>query len=305
MNLSQPVTEIIRQRVSCRTYDGRPIAAEQQQLLEAYLASSGAGPFGTEPRFKLVAATERDREALKGLGTYGFIRGNTGFVIGAITHGAHNLEDFGYLLERIVLYATDLGLGTCWLGGTFTKSRFARQIGVTRQESVPAVLAIGYAAERQAAVDAIVRQSARGDHRLPWDRLFLEAIPEARSGAPLTKETAGPYALPLEMVRLGPSASNKQPWRILKDGNTWHFALQRTPGYREGRIMRFMKIADMQRIDMGIAMCHFELSARELGLAGRWTACEPDIPEPDRLGEYIVSWVDTAHSSGRKRDGQS
>jgi hypothetical protein len=294
MSFSQPVTEIIRQRFSCRTYDGRPIADEQRQLLETYLTSSGQGPFGTQPRFKLVAATADDESALKGLGTYGFIRGATGFVIGAMKDGAGNLEDFGYLLERIILYATDLGLGTCWLGGTFTKSRFARRISATRQESVPAAVSTGYVAERQTFADSMSRQVSRGDHRLPWARLFWKA----QSGAPLAEGEAGPYAEPLEMVRLGPSASNKQPWRIAKDGDTWHFYLQRTPGYREGALKRIVGIADMQRIDMGIAMCHFELSARELGLAGRWAVSEPGIPAGDRLGEYTVSWVDTTQSSG-------
>ena len=294
MSFSQPVTEIIRQRFSCRTCDGRPIAGEQRQLLEAYLASSGPGPFGTQPRFKLVAATAGDESALKGLGTYGFIRGATGFVIGAMKNGTGNLEDFGYLLERIILYATDLGLGTCWLGGTFTRSRFARRISATRQESVPAVVSVGYAAERQTVADSLSRQVSRGDHRLPWAKLFCGA----QSGVPLTEEEAGPYAQPLEMVRLGPSASNKQPWRIVQDGHTWHFYLQRTPGYREGALKRLVGIADMQRIDMGIAMCHFELSARELGLTGGWTASEPGIPAGDGLGEYTVSWLDAGQSAG-------
>jgi len=36
--------------------------------------------------------------------------------------GDKNLEDFGYLMEEAILFATGLGLGTCWLGGSFTKS---------------------------------------------------------------------------------------------------------------------------------------------------------------------------------------
>jgi hypothetical protein len=64
----------------------------------------------------------------------------------------------------------------------------------------------------------------------------------------------------------------------------------------------------MQRIDMGIAMCHFELSARELGLAGRWAVSEPGIPTGDGLGEYTVSWLDADQSAGvqtEKNDEQS
>ena len=69
-------------------------------------------------------------------------------------------------------------------------------------------------------------------------------------------------------VRQGPSASNKQPWRILKSADRFHLYLQRTRGYRNV-FTRMAQVDDMQRIDMGIAMCHFELTARELGLSGK------------------------------------
>jgi hypothetical protein len=51
-----------------------------------------------------------------------------------------------------------------------------------------------------------------------------------------------------------------------------------------------MQMADIQRIDMGIAMSHFELTANELGLAGSWQLRDPDLEVPDDLTEYIVTW---------------
>ena len=97
--------------------------------------------------------------------------------------------------------------------------------------------------------------------------------------------------MPLEMVRKAPSASNKQPWRIIKDQNTWHFYLMRTPGYLDNRYLKIMKIEDLQRVDMGIAMCHFELTTRELGLPGDWTILKSRVDQPGPVGEYLVSWV--------------
>jgi hypothetical protein len=92
------------------------------------------------------------------------------------------------------------------------------------------------------------------------------------------------------MVRLGPSASNKQPWRVVERGAAWHLYIQRTPGYRERWVMRLLNIADMQRLDAGIAMCHFELTAAELGLEGTWAIEAPDIERPDASTEYIATW---------------
>jgi hypothetical protein len=44
-------------------------------------------------------------------------------------------------------------------------------------------------------------------------------------------------------------------------------------------------------MDMGIAMCHFELTAGESDLHGGWEVNEPAIEKPDELTEYIASWV--------------
>lgn len=286
MDYTKPITEIIKQRFSSRAYIEKPIEAKTQQWLTEALASLPSAPGGTAARFELAAATEQDRNLLKGLGTYGFIRGATGFIVGAAGPGEKNLEDYGYLMERAVLHATDLGLGTCWLGGSFTKSNFARKISAAREEIVPAVAATGYMAEADAGQD-VIRLRVGGNRRLAWESLFFDE----KFGAPLSAPAAGRYATPLEMLRLGPSASNKQPWRIVRAGQAWHFYMQRTPGYRDGFLQRLMKVDDIQRLDMGIAMCHFELTAREMGLNGHWNIQEPDLGKPDALTEYTASWV--------------
>lgn len=93
------------------------------------------------------------------------------------------------------------------------------------------------------------------------------------------------------MARLAPSASNKQPWRVVRDGAGWHFYCQRTPGYGKGSfIFTVLRIADLQRLDVGIAMCHFELTARQLGLPGRWVSADPGLEPVDKHTLYISSW---------------
>jgi nitroreductase len=283
---SQPVPDLIRRRFSCRSYASEPIGKPEREQLDAALAAAVRGPLGSPLRFRLIAATAEDNQSLRGLGTYGFIRGATGFIIGAAPRAEKNLEDFGYRLEQIILLATDLGLGTCWLGGTFTQSSFAAKISRTKEESLPAVVAIGRIADPEKSKRDGIRLLAGSDRRRPWDDLFFQDS----FGSPLARDAAGPYAEPLEMVRLGPSASNKQPWRILRAGSDWHFYLQRTKGYREGFFQRVLQVADIQRIDMGIAMCHFELAARALGLQGGWLEREPAIEKPSDLTEYCISW---------------
>jgi hypothetical protein len=92
-------------------------------------------------------------------------------------------------------------------------------------------------------------------------------------------------------VRNGPSASNQQPWRIVKqaDSNTFHFYLQRTKRYQSRNRILF-GMADLQRVDMGIAMCHFEMTAVDLGLAGQWRFEEPDVGKLPDQTSYVASW---------------
>jgi hypothetical protein len=192
-------------------------------------------------------------------------------------------------MEQIVLAATDLGLGTCWLGGTFNKSAFSRKIELQAGERIPAILAIGVMDDAVQAQQGLIRQQVKGDRRISWEELFFDGS----WGVSLTRERAGRYVTALEMVRLGPSASNKQPWRIVQVEGALHFFLQRTKGYRN-LVTRLVQIDDMQRLDMGIAMCHFELSARELGLEGQWGKVDHGLTLPDDQIEYISSWLLTS-----------
>jgi nitroreductase len=284
--MNHPVQEIIEQRYSCRSYVDEPILETHQQTLTKFLETQRIGPLGTRARFELVAATQDDRKSLKGLGTYGFIKNPTGFIIGALEQGPKNLEDYGYLLEHVVLSATDIGLGTCWLGGSFNKSGFAKKISLRDEETIPAVVATGYSAEMKGN-DGRFRRYVNPNRRLPMEQLFFTTT----FGNALTMLSAGSYAQPLEMVRWAPSASNKQPWRIVQIGNAWHFYLQRTKGYGKGSILySVLRLADLQRVDIGIAMCHFELTARELALNGRWEINNPQIPIPENT-EYTVTWI--------------
>lgn len=279
-----PVAQTAHRRYSCRTYLSEPLPAVRREKVAELLAAVKSGPFDTPVRFRLLAADQNDTKALRGLGTYGFISGAPAFIVGAVARGARDLEDYGHTLERVVLGATDLGLGTCWLGGSFSRSHFAQAVELGPNESLPAVAALGNPVEH--AERGLMRRFIGGHKRLPFGQLFFD-----RSFTqPLTPDAAGPYAAVLATLRIGPSASNKQPWRVLREGEAWHLFLRRTPGYREGTVLtRLLQTADLQRVDMGIAMCHFELAARELGLDGRWVHKAPPLELPEGT-EYSATW---------------
>jgi nitroreductase len=282
----KPITEIIRARSSWRSYDGRPLEPEDRARLEDFLASSEAGPFGGRARLKLVEASAEDRAELRKLGTYGMVRGARTFLAGAVRRGAMDLEDYGCVFERAVLEATALGLGTCWLGASFDHSGFARAIDLRKDEIIPAVSPVGYVASTRSLVDATTRFFARSGKRKAWEELFFDGD----FATPLAAEAAGPYAEVLEMVRLAPSASNRQPWRVVKEAgrDVFHLFINRSAVY--SRFTTNVAGADLQRIDMGIACCHVELAARELALGGKWEVRKPpEIDLPART-TYVATW---------------
>lgn len=285
-NGAQPVTDIMKRRYSCRSYRPDHLPEGTVRELESYLQENSGSPFDSAIRFVLVASSEGDTEALRGLGTYGFIKNPAAFFIGALKMSPYCYEDYGFLMEKNVLSATSLGLGTCWIGGSFTRSSFAERIGCAGDERVPAVVAVGIVAERTTVMDSMARFTARSRKRKPWSEIIFQGD----FGAPLSPEEAGPYRGALEMLRIAPSASNKQPWRIVKGGTSdaYHFYLCRSKSY--GLSLKVTGADDLQRIDMGIAMCHFELSAREAGLQGRWQTLDP-APSGPKGCEYLVSWV--------------
>lgn len=65
--------------------------------------------------------------------------------------------------------------------------------------------------------------------------------------------------------------------------NAVHFYLKRSKGFGHDSDL------DMQKIDMGIALCHFALTAKDKGLNVRFTQMD-SMPVSESDMEYIVSY---------------
>jgi hypothetical protein len=279
MKYEHSITDIIKNRTSQRTYDGLPLDVAKKTAIQTVLQNPASGPFGGKVRLSLLEQDTPVNKPQK-LGTYGIIKGTNSFLVGAVKKSDRALEDFGFVFESIILKATDLDLGTCWLGGSFKRSAFAAAINMQPDEIIPAVSPIGNTKKKRSLRDRTIRLLASSKERKSWSELFYEE----EFSNPLPEDSAGSYATVLEMVRLAPSASNKQPWRILHADGCYHLFLKRTKGYGG------MLAVDIQRVDMGIAMCHFELTARELNISGQWDSLISVSQMQNGGVEYIASW---------------
>ncbi|MHA2281121.1 MAG: nitroreductase family protein [Promethearchaeota archaeon] len=282
MKFTKPITEVIKKRTSWRTYTNEPLERDiREKMINLMKDDDFGSPFSEQAgqaRFELLNIPEFDPSESKNLGTYGTIEGVQNFIVGAIEKSKYDREHFGYILESIILAATDLGLGTVWLGGTFNRSLFSAKINKKENEIVPAITPIGYPAARTSK-EITIRSYAKADKRFPWEKLFFEGD----FSTPLVVEKE--FFAIIENVRLGPSAGNFQPWRIVKDPveNNFHFYLLYAAD-KMGKVYNVFK-----RLDIGIAVSHFNLSVKELGIKGKWIFEQPNISKIDGL-EYIISW---------------
>lgn len=274
------IIDAIQARSSRRSYQPEALTPNTISRIAIILQNVPAGPFKTGSTFHLINKAAAANQKIK-LGTYGFISGAQHFIVGKTIPGEEAFVDYGYRMEWIILQLTALGLGTCWLGGTFSRGEFARLVDLQKKEFIPAITPVGYATEHRSVRDRLIRLGAGSKNRKTWAELFFDRDFEK----PLDEITTGKYAQVLEMVRRAPSASNKQPWRVIKADNAFHFYLQRAAGYN-----RMLPTIDLQWMDMGIALCHFELSASELHLNGKWQSFDPGLILPEST-EYILSWV--------------
>ncbi len=265
------IKDLVKNRRSVRSYDGREVTAEDKAKLCDFMENI-ENPYGINVEFKLMDAGEHGLKCPVVVGTDLYVGGKTKRVPSAF-------EAFGYSFEMLVLYAQSLGIGTVWLGGTMNRPAFEAAMGLAEDEMMPCASALGYPANKMSLRESMMRKAIKADERLPFEELFFDGSFDT----PLTEEKAGKLAYPLEMVRWAPSAVNKQPWRIVAESNAVHFYLKRSSGFGNHKAL------DMQRIDMGIALCHFDLAARELGLKPSFAQDDPRIPHDDGT-VYIASY---------------
>ena len=243
------MNNIIRHRRSVRTFNGVPLKPETAEEVLDY-ANSVENPYGLSIQWYLLDVR---KEGLK----CPVITGTDTFIAGKMKRAPHGEEAFGYAFEKVVLFAESKGLGTTWIGGTMDRKAFEQAIGLAPDEVMPCVSPLGVPAEKMSVKETLMRI--------------------------LKPDRYGDLTDAFEMVRWSPSAVNKQPGRLILDGNDVHFYEKKAKGYVDATGW------DMQKIDLGIALCHFEIGVREAGRSCEFLLSDPGVIAPDDT-YYIATY---------------
>jgi len=145
----------------------------------------------------------------------------------------HMKEKSGYYGELIVLEATKLGLGTCWVGGTFDKG--SSLFPLKEDESLVCVITVGLTPKEQTIHDKIIYTLAHRGSK-PLEKLYLAE-----------EEPPAWFLTGVKAAALAPSAANVQPVRFRYSAGEAFASVQDPGGFR--------------LVDLGIAKAHFALAA--------------------------------------------
>lgn len=274
--LAIDVKEAVKKRVSTRSFEERSLTEEDKNKLINFYKSL-TNPFGIDVRVEYISKNT-GVENVK-LGTYGTIKGAKDFLAIIVKDEPFAMEAVGYQIENLILYATDMGLGTVWLAATFSRKDFENVMEIQSDDLFPCISPIGYPSEKRSIIEKITRASLGSKNRKEWNKLFyLEDFSQA-----LSESEAGKYKLALEMLRLAPSSTNAQPWAVVKQGNIFHFFCS----YKDSISDDMKKI---KHLDLGTALSHFHQTAMSDGLSGDFEVKDISFSIPENM-HYVISYI--------------
>lgn len=266
------VLELIQDRRSVRSFDGSELSHAEKSSLRSF-ASSVDNPWGRFVEFRLL---EKEEHVLSSP----VIKGETAYLGAKTSKRPYAEEALGFSFEMLMLYALSLGLGSVWLGGTLDRRAFERAMDLESDELMPCVSPVGHPAARMSLRETVMRRGAAVTPRQDFSSLFFTGD----FNHPLAEDAAGILLEPLKAVLRAPSAVNRQPWRVVCCDDSVHFYVKHSFG------LASKVTGDLQKIDLGIAICHFSLASEAVGLPVRFHLDDPGIAIPADH-EYIASYI--------------
>jgi len=175
------------------------------------------------------------------------------------------LENAGFILQQIDLFLSSKGYGSCYVGMAMPSGEAK---GMSELEYV-IVLAFGRPAETL--------------YRTDISQFRRKALSEIADASELIEDVDyfDITADIIDSVRLAPSATNSQPWFLITDKRRLDFFCEK-PNF-----IKAIGYKKMNRIDMGIALCHCALAAEHLGRVWKF-AREEDEAKKCPKGYYYT-----------------
>lgn len=211
------ILETMKVRHSVRSYNDRKIEADAANMLRSVINGCNK-----ESGLHIQLCLDEPKAFDSFIAHYGKFS-NVNNYVALIGKKSKELDEkIGYFGEKIVLKATELGLGSCWTALTYSKGKCGCTL--EKGEKLVCVIALGY--------------FDKGG--VPHKTKSIEALSHVNGDMPDW------FRHGMEAALLAPTAMNQQKFLISRDGDT---------------VMAKAGIGFYTKIDLGIVKCHFELGA--------------------------------------------
>jgi nitroreductase len=280
--------DLMRSRRSCRSFQTRKLTAADYNEFMGYVKFHSEAPtIGTSPvRFEYVSAP---------LTVWPTVNA-TQFLVAIAPKKYDRLAviDVGRSLQKIVMDATRMGLGTCWIGPGADHASIMKHLGDRFNEEkdhIICVCAIGY---KSAYIPLFIRVfNAQFYRRRPLTSLFF-ADPQLSEPLNLEAEPFNQFGRNFEICQWAPSSYNGQTTRCVgvTDGSE-----NGKPRLERFDFYEFIESRYYAPVALGIWIANWEMGCEALGIHGhpallspgeRGIQDEKTLPE---LPRYDLSWV--------------
>jgi len=272
---------LMRARRSTRSFQTRKLtSSDYDELMESVKRHSEATRFGKSPvRFEYAAAP---------LTVWPTVNASEFLVaIAPKQYDRLAIMDVGRSLQRIVMDATRMGLGTCWIGPGADHKSIKQQLGDRfnpNEDHIICVCAVGY---KSLFIPMFIRVfNAQFRRRLPLSSLFFT---DSKMTEPLNTEAQpfNRFERNFEICQWAPSSYNGQTTRCV--------AVSNPNGMARFDFYSVIESRYYAPVAAGIWCANWEMGCEYLGIHGHFDVLsnkERGAQEmTDELPRYEISWV--------------
>jgi len=272
--------DLMRSRRSCRSFQTRKLtSADYNELMGYVRLHSEASMLGKSPvRFEYISAP---------LTVWPTVNATQFLVaIAPLKYERLSIMDVGRTLQKIVMDATRMGLGTCWIGPGADHKSIMQHLGNrfnSQEDHIICVCAVGY---RSSYIPMFIRVfNAQFYRRLPLSSLFF-ADSDFKKPLNLDAYPFNRFGRNYEICEWAPSSYNGQTTRAVAVLDGDH--LKRFDFYAVTESRYYAAVA------LGIWYANWEMGCEALGIRGHYALLSAEargVQDETAVPKYDLSWM--------------
>ncbi|MGH4124707.1 MAG: nitroreductase family protein [Clostridium sp.] len=233
---SKNLYQAMSSRISVRNYKKQKLLKKDYDYLNQKLEYINSLNMGV----KAYLINQDNEDIFTGIiGSYGKIKNAPSyFLLVGDTSNENIYALVGYVGEYLVLEVQAKNMSTCWVSGTFKKSKLPREVIINSNEKVFCVISVGY---RDQSKSDFAKKVIKSANRKPVDKLVLNH--EKLLNVPEYIQKS------IEYARIAPSAINRQPWKFRVYEKEIDLLLDKG-------IIKIDRLIESKKLDLGIALFH-------------------------------------------------